>query len=573
MKTRFQIALIALSVCLAIGASVFFYFFGRNQIHQAEQNRLLTSARQAAASYDGSNFPELTRTLSEQGIHGFVLRDSQMVASTEGAPIPLLTSETLLRLLEQPQGSSILVSGETSYLAAFATTSQGERIILAEQANRIQSSLAALRNETLMLGIILVLLGAGLTLYLSRNLAKPIDQLTLATQRIAEGELSYRVQVNELTDLEPLANHFNTIADRLEGTILDSMNHQNQLDAILGSMNSGVIAVDQNNRIIIFNAFARKIFGIYNEAIGKDIHSVIRNTDLDQMLTLSDQYQELTLKRTGTVVRFKTTELITDRNFHRGKVTVLSDISDLKKLEQMRSQFVANVSHELKTPLTSIKGFAETLRDVENPATRNKFLDIIDQETERLSRLIEDILSLSAIENQERRGTEIIDAVEATVSGLHLLEVQAKNKNIDLSLTVKGEPSFLGDDDLYRQMLINLVENAIKYSEAHAKVKVRLEEEQDIIVLSVQDTGPGIPEEHLPRLFERFYRVDQARDRAKGGTGLGLAIVKHIAISFGGSIQVQSTVGEGTTFLVQLPSYRKPNRSPGTKIQAIKFNG
>lgn len=424
---------------------------------------------------------------------------------------------------------------------------------------------------------------AGLVLFLSlasilavgfiaRYIMEPLEDLVKASGQIANGDFTARLKVKDSPELSAVADHFNILADRLETTVMDSVGNQHQLEAILGSMNSGVIAVDKNNKIIIFNTFARKIFGVFSEAIGKDIGQVIKNTDLAQLMEVSDHFQELSLMRkTNTVVRYRTTEIIADRHQQKGKVTVIQDITDLKKLEQMRSQFVANVSHELKTPLTSIKGFSETLRDVEDPVTKNKFLDIIDQEAERLRRLIEDILSLAAIENQEESSMVVISAGEDTVNALKLFETQVKAKHINLALTLRGNPRFIGDPDMYRQMIINLVDNAIKYTDHHGRVALRLEEEADVVRLTVSDTGIGIPREHLGRLFERFYRVDKSRDRGKGGTGLGLAIVKHIVLAFDGEITVDSELGKGTTFTVIIPAHRPEGQKPEAGIQTFQF--
>lgn len=420
--------------------------------------------------------------------------------------------------------------------------------------------------------LVVLIMSSFIALRLSHFLMEPVEDLIKATSQISSGELSSRVKVSRDAELGVLANNFNHMANRLETTIIDSYEKHTQLEAILSSMNSGVIASDKTGKIIIFNEFARRIFGVFGDVIGKNLKDVIKTVNLYELNTVKDEYSELEVGKGETRhIRYKTTELNGDSN-SVGKVTVLSDVTDLKKLENMRTQFVANVSHELKTPLTSIKGFSETLRDVHDEVTKNKFLDIIDAESERLRRLIDDILSLSSIENAKDMGSEIVDVVDITMDTCSLVELQAKDRNIDFALVVRGNPKIIGDIDKYKQLVINLVDNAIKYTESGGKVKVRLEETEENVVLSVSDTGRGIPEEHIPRLFERFYRVDKSRDRAKGGTGLGLAIVKHIVIGFDGDITVDSEVGKGTTFTVTLPVYRNENETPSNKIKSIKYN-
>lgn len=484
----------------------------------------------------------------------------------------VFSQPALQSLMEAGMGSVGLNAGGEPLVAAVAALGDGGYLVALTDLASL--GLVPVRWLDILPVMAIILIIFALAVYLLTGyILEPLSELTRATARISSGELSSRIKVNDDPELRRLAGNFNTLSDRLETTILVSLGNQNQLEAILGSMNSGVIAVDKNNRIIIFNPFARKIFGIYSDAIGKDIRDVIHSTDLDKMLTVSEQFQELSLRKNNTtIVRYKTTSLAAENSSEQGKVTVIQDITDLKKLEQMRTQFVANVSHELKTPLTSIKGFTETLRNVEDQATREKFLDIIDAESERLQRLIEDILSLSSIESTETLKGDIVDAATVTIASLRLLEVQARDKNIDLSLIIKGEPEFIGDADMFRQLVINLADNAIKYTEPNGKVKVRLEEEADAVILSIQDTGIGIARDHLPRLFERFYRVDKSRNRAMGGTGLGLAIVKHIAIAFDGTIQVESEEGKGTTFTVTLPSHRTRPEAGATRIQSYKFN-
>lgn len=567
MKKRISAALTGFTIGVVLLA---FFAFGLYARYQAQATAETEIQRQVQIAAQLAGMPVLP-----EGDNGFWLHtdpSGAILQSSQGVPDGISVNEDLQRLLAEGAGTTGLSADGSSYIAAAAVRPDNSRLALIRPFSLFKGDLTGQWQDMLAVSGLILLPALLAAFFLTGLLNKPLREMTRAAARIAAGELSMRIRISRLSDLSGLAVQINAIADRLENALTQSMDRQNQMEAILGSMNSGIIAVDQDGRILIFNTFARTIFGIFGEAMGKDIRDVIKNTDIEQMLKVSDNFQELTLEREmNIVVRYKTTELITDGNRPRGKVTVIQDVTDLKKLEQMRSQFVANVSHELKTPLTSIKGFAETLRVVEDPVTQNKFLDIIDAEAERLRRLIEDILSLSAIENQERTARNVIFASEETIGALRLLEMQAKDKNIQLSLIIKGEPEFLGEADMYRQMLINLIDNAIKYTDKNGLIKVRLEETRENVMLVVQDTGVGIPKEHLPRLFERFYRVDKSRDRAKGGTGLGLAIVKHIVLAFGGMISVDSKPGEGTVFTVELPAYQREDKIPSHKIQTYKF--
>ena len=546
-------------------------YYGREAQAEAKQN--LKTAVELLA--DSTRTTAQAVVLSTQEMKRSILYVLDASRNSQGPILPpdLKSSEAFKASLDNDTGTAQVMIAGKQFVSASAQLEDGGWLIGVSQLAPMKGYLDVVGQNLLLILAILFAGGIVVVFYLTNYILEPLHDFTRTTAQLAAGDLSSKVKLNKHSEFEGLVENFNLLMDQMDTMRIDSLGSQSQLESILGSMNSGVIAVDNNNKIIIFNPFARKLFGIFTETMGKDISEVIKDEDLLKMMTVADQFQELVLKRnSNTVVRYKTTELLTDRSLKRGKVTVIQDVTDLKTLEQMRSQFVANVSHELRTPLTSIKGFSETLRDVEDPTTKNKFLDIIEAEADRLNRLIEDILTLSSIENQEVQIADIIDLTNATKNSMGLLEVQAKAKNIELSLIVKGEPEIIGDADMYQQMILNLVENAIKYTRANGRVKVRLEEWFDSIILKVEDTGIGIPTEHLPRLFERFYRVDKARHRAEGGTGLGLAIVKHIVITFGGTIQVESEPGKGSIFTITLPAHFKDGRKPGNRFETIKFN-
>ena len=546
-------------------------YYGREAQAEAKQN--LKTAVELLA--DSTRTTAQAVVLSTQEMKRSILYVLDASRNSQGQILPpeLKSSEAFKASLDNDTGTAQVMIAGKQFVSASAQLEDGGWLIGVSQLAPMKGYLDVVGQNLLLILAILFAGGIVVVFYLTNYILEPLHEFTRTTAQLAAGDLSSKVKLNKHSEFEGLVENFNLLMDQMDTMRIDSLGSQSQLESILGSMNSGVIAVDNNNKIIIFNPFARKLFGIFTETMGKDISEVIKDDDLLKMMIVADQFQELVLKRnSNTVVRYKTTELLTDRSLKRGKVTVIQDVTDLKTLEQMRSQFVANVSHELRTPLTSIKGFSETLRDVEDPTTKNKFLDIIEAEADRLNRLIEDILTLSSIENQEVQIADIIDLTNATKNSMGLLEVQAKAKNIELSLIVKGEPEIIGDADMYQQMILNLVENAIKYTRANGRVKVRLEEWFDSIILKVEDTGIGIPTEHLPRLFERFYRVDKARHRAEGGTGLGLAIVKHIVIAFGGTIQVESEPGKGSIFTITLPAHFKDGRKPGNRFETIKFN-
>ena len=402
--------------------------------------------------------------------------------------------------------------------------------------------------------IIVVLMTLAISSRLSYVIIKPIKDLEYVTGRVARGELDKRVIVTSGDEIGQLGKTFNYMADRLQFTLRDSVDKQNKLEAILKSMDSGVIAVDRNNKIMMINPYAKNIFGIKKNIIGKNLLDHIRDFEIENLLHSEEgAYREIKIFwPSEKVLRIRTADIVNESE-HIGTVAVVHDITDIKRLESMRSDFVANVSHELKTPLTSIKGFAETLKYVEDKEKKEKFLDIINDESERLTRLINDILTLSDLESHREESSEKIEVENIITQVFNLMKHTAEGKKIELLLDIQKNCEIIGSEDKFKQMLINLVDNAIKYSENGDTVEIGSYAEENNCILWVRDTGTGISPDHLPRLFERFYRVDKARSRARGGTGLGLAIVKHIVIGLGGTIDVESHVGQGSKFIIKIP--------------------
>lgn len=407
-----------------------------------------------------------------------------------------------------------------------------------------------------------VILAIICSLYIANSFVVPIKELQQTTSLMAKGDFERRAKIYYDDEIGKLATAFNYMADKLEYTINDSKDKQNRLQAILKSMDSGVIAVDRFNRVIMINPYAEKIFGVNKDIIGQKFINIIKDVEFENILRESTQkVTEMRLLRpVERDLRIKVAQIINGEEII-GRVAVVQDITDLKKLVNLRKQFVANVTHELKTPLTSIKGFTETLRYVEDEETKNKFLKIINEEADRLTFLINDILTLSDIESGRSFALENFDVKLVVEDVVALLEQLSSKRNINLNYYSEENLFLYGDSNKFKQMLINLGDNAIKYSEEGDSVFIELYKENNNLVVKVLDTGIGIDKEHIPRLFERFYRVDKARSRAKGGTGLGLAIVKHIVLSFEGTIDVESKIDEGTTFIVKIPLKTKQEKN------------
>ena len=340
---------------------------------------------------------------------------------------------------------------------------------------------------------------------------------------------------------------------------------QSEQRIIQQSMSTGMIALDSEQRVLSLNRAAEHLLGVReSSAAGKPLRESLHEPELNrfihQALVAANQSSAefQLLGRGGATIHATGEPLRNGESKPVGLLVLLSDVTRMKKLEAMRSDFAANVSHELRTPITNIMGYVETLRDVgmEDREQSRKFLDIVHRNTERLAFIVEDLLSLARLERPEARDnlarelTPVRQIIEATIAQF---ESARAEKNIRVEIEAMPSLQAMVDSQVIEQALGNLLSNAIKYSPAGTTVKMRARYVSGEIELAVIDQGPGIAREHLPRLFERFYRVDRARSREMGGTGLGLAIVKHIALVHGGRVEVESEQGKGSTFRLMLP--------------------
>lgn len=330
------------------------------------------------------------------------------------------------------------------------------------------------------------------------------------------------------------------------------------MNTILTNMAEGVLVFDHASRVVFANRAAENIFLLREGGlIGQSFSSITDNEKISDMIyevlrTGKEFFTETVITPNIQTYRVHVSAITGDDGQIEGAVAVFHDVTDARNFDQMRSEFVGNVSHELRTPLTSIKGFVETLLDgaMENNDQCRRFLSIIDTETDRLSRLIEDLLSLSSIESKERiMRPKPVCMLSSMRSVLNILGPQISEKNLRVELVYRRDLSYIhADEDLLNQVFINLLDNAIKYTPKNGCVFIRCRQQERRVITTFTDTGMGIPRESLPRVFERFYRVDKARSRDQGGTGLGLSIVKHIVESHGGEVFVESEVGKGSTF-------------------------
>ncbi|KNY27049.1 two-component system histidine kinase PnpS [Pseudobacteroides cellulosolvens] len=400
----------------------------------------------------------------------------------------------------------------------------------------------------------------------SNMIIKPVNELIDVTKDISEGNFSRRSNIICDNEIEELSNTFNLMAEKLESTLAEMNDKNIKIDSIINSMISGVVAVDNNFRIMLINTVSCQIFGIkYGPGIiGMNLMELIGDNKINNLIKESIDKNTPLLNevivdpKTDKIYRVYTSPINSNntKQPNSGGIASIHDITNIKKLEQIRTEFVSNVTHELKTPLTSIRGFIETLKSgaIDDKTVAVKFLDIIDIESERLSNLINDILQLSEIENTMTDSDISCHNINDTFKEIYdILEGVAEKKGIKLHFEIENYITIDANKNRIKQMLINLVDNAIKYNKDNGTVTIKAIKKEGTITFTIKDTGIGIDEEHIPRIFERFYRVDKGRSRNMGGTGLGLSIVKHIVNLYNGSINVTSKPGSGTEFIIQLP--------------------
>lgn len=444
-------------------------------------------------------------------------------------------------------------------------------VVRASRAVNATNALLSVTYRLIVLAVAVTGIFAGIAGFVvTRRIGISLSRLRDAAARMAAGDLNSRVPVPDTLEFADLAETLNGMAKQLSRIIHTSSNISREQQAILSSMQEGVIAVTNDDRILILNPAAEQLLGVsMDEARGKIVSEVIRHSGLLKLLERcrGDQAalaEEIVIRDVSTgiaqdkILQATGRALVDTEGKKIGALVVLNDVTQTRELENMRREFVANVSHELKTPITSIKGFIETILDgaLDDPVKAREFLEIVARQTDRLDLIIEDLLTLSAIE-QKSESAEILKEPTKVRSLLEqaAAAIQVKAKSADIRIDIECSDDLIAPVNalLMEQAIINLLDNAVKYSPPSGTVKLIAESTCDYVGIHVVDNGPGIAAEHIPRLFERFYRVDKARSRKMGGTGLGLAIVKHIVQAHRGRTEVQSTLGKGSTFSIFVP--------------------
>jgi two-component system phosphate regulon sensor histidine kinase PhoR len=429
----------------------------------------------------------------------------------------------------------------------------------------VRQRTTAVQGNVLLGGVLAALIALAIGLFVTRRITAPLASMTVAAEAISRGEYEHRVAGGPRDEIGTLASAFNRMAAQLERRMETITEDRSKLLTILGGMVEGVVAVDRDQAVVHLNAAAGRILGVSpDKSLGRPIWEVTRVRQVSEAIahTLAEAREvteevALEVSNQERIVQLHGARLENGEGGRVGAVLVLHDVTELRRLERVRRDFVANVSHELKTPITAIRGLVDTIiDDQEMPlAVRTDFLRKAQNQAVRLSLLVTDLLTLARLESADGIvEPERLDAREVIGRSVANFRPAAEAGDLTLDVHVPQEAVMvLGDPEALELLVNNLLDNAVKYTGAGGQVDVRLASADGMMQLEVADNGVGISPEHHDRIFERFYRVDQARSRELGGTGLGLSIVKHICKAHHGTISVRSTLGVGSTFAVVLP--------------------
>ena len=583
----FFLSYLAIIILLSLG----FFLYTRNLLRDfyssslgtvmEQKTRLL--ARQLPWSDELGSLDSICRTLAaELGVRITVIaQNGGVLGDSDETSLQMENHGSrpeVIEALSRGTGSAVRYSTSVKHDLLYRTYRQNDgprqRVVrVAVSLSEVQDVTRSL-GRTLLVGLLLCsLLGLGVAYFFSRRLSNRVNRLAEFSKAVANGQFAQPLLPRSGDDeLNVLEQNLRDMSLKIRDNLNALRSEKEKLDSILRCMVEGLVVIDPKGKILLINEQAKTMFGVTEEQIrdgsfveisrSPAMRAILR--EMSEFDFANNTYSKRVSVEDGRLFRVNAVSLRNGTERPSGSILVFHDITEIQRLETVRSDFVANVSHELRTPLTAIRGYVETL--LHNPppdaADTNQFLTIIDRHTERLSRLTEDLLVLSDLELSARK--LMLKPVEAIQLVQRVLEVfwdRAAKRTVTLSYSgASGLPLILGDYDRLQQLFINLVDNAVKYTPAGGSVTVtathtHLDAQAETAVeIAVVDTGAGIAEKDLPRLTERFYRVDKARSRELGGTGLGLAIVKHIVLAHGGELKIESVINKGTTVRVLLPA-------------------
>jgi two-component system phosphate regulon sensor histidine kinase PhoR len=570
---------------LLLAVLVIMYLYTAYRVHQnyinLERERLRTAAQVLARviprdSSMATLQPWASTFGNQTGFRVTVIEPGgRVLADNQGNPAQMDNHSDrpeVIEAWEKGNGSSVRFSrtiGKNELYLAHRVHPPGKNPLILRVAlplQEIAQEFEAAQQGIFLISLFLFLLALGLGYFFTRSLTNRIQSIQKFSENVALGNLNARVKEMTADELGSLADSLNTTANALQRTIDELREEKNRVAAILEGMRAGVLATDAEGRVTLMNPVLARILQVDLKAsLGKRVLEIIRNAELKEIFDrVLAEKKEVTATVEMALATTRSFEMVAvplreTPEVSSGVVAVLHDITRLKELENIRKDFVANVSHELRTPLTSIRGFAETLLEgaLEDRRNNRRFVEIIKSHAIRLSDLTMDLLTLATLESESfQLNREPIDVpllVNEVIEGIRPI---AQRKRQQITTQIAGAlPPLQADRGRLRQVLTNLLDNAVKFTPEEGKVslEVALADHNSGMTVRVKDTGIGIPPSDLPRIFERFYRVDKARSREQGGTGLGLSIVKHIVEAHHGRVEVKSIVGQGSEFCFTLP--------------------
>jgi two-component system phosphate regulon sensor histidine kinase PhoR len=444
-------------------------------------------------------------------------------------------------------------------LLYLAVPAEGGAVRLAADLSSVEAAISELRRTLLAAGAVGMAAALGLAFALSSVALRPLRELADAVGAIAAGQLERRAPLRARDEMGRIAASINFMAEQLRRQLEEATAEKERIAAVLAGMAEGVLVLDAEGRVLLANPRFRSLFGIHGPIEGRIPLEVIRDAEVDEVLREVRGAEPVVRDVEEVGPRGLTLQMhaasFPARGRRLGTVVVFHDVTEVRRLESMRRDFVANVSHELKTPLTAIRGYAETLASGGVPVERTRsFLEVILRHAERLGSLIDDLLQLSRIESRKLElHPTTVNVVGTARSLLRDLAPRLAEKGHRADVVDAGAAPARADERALEQVLMNLLDNAIKYTDPEGTLTVTVRASPAKVWVAVSDTGIGIPKADLPRVFERFYRVDKARSRELGGTGLGLSIVKHLVQSLGGEVHIESELGRGTRVSFSLP--------------------
>ncbi len=486
---------------------------------------------------------------------------TRVLASSDPSPAAVDITPNLISAMDGKVGNTIDRSaGYMDY--AYPIKERGEVRYIAYIIDSKDELYDIIRNIFINILWALVfglLISAFLGLILSRTIIMPISNLQIRAEQLSEGEFGHRIEVKSRDEIGRLTMAFNDMASRIDKSLSDISAEKNKVEAILSQMTDGIVAFDQSGEMIHENSAARELSGV---EYGEDFSSFVRAVGVDltlEQLNYLDRNRVVERQSTigARIIRILFAPYADEADKNGGTVVVMQDITEQTRLDMARREFVANVSHELRTPITTIKSYAETILDMAGEETpETGFIRVIENEADRMTRIVTDLLTLSRLDNSAKAALDkkVFDLSELVESVVEKLKINANNLGLALNYKEEGDTSgFFGDRDRMEQVITNIISNAVKYTPPGGTVEVVCSARYTEAVVRVTDNGIGIPEKDLPRIFERFYRVDKARSRESGGTGLGLAIAKELVEMHGGKIEIKSREGKGTSVTIRVP--------------------